>query len=285
MKIILSRPAGFCAGVQRAYDLIKNNYARTQKPVYILGRLVHNTHIIRRLKKWGIKTISNPYGIKKGTVIIPSHGFDPKITALLKSKKIKIINTTCPKVSQVMAKARLLKKQSKTILIFGDKSHPEVKAINQAVNNQGLVFSNIKELQTFLNTKIAKNQRLSLISQTTQNIDHLKRIKEILSAKTPGVQVFNTICPATHIRQNQAKKLAKKADVMLVIGSPISANSNRLFQICKKNNSRAFFVDKAAQIKKQWFNAKDVVGISTGASTPQNIIKQIIKKLKTCKSS
>ncbi|MBD3245011.1 MAG: 4-hydroxy-3-methylbut-2-enyl diphosphate reductase [Candidatus Moranbacteria bacterium] len=280
MKIITSRKSGFCSGVRRAYEKVKKNYSKYPKPIYILGDLVHNTYVINETRNWGIKKIFSPEEAKKGTVIITAHGIDPKIIQSIRDRGVEILNVVCPKVSRVIAKARFLKHQGRQVLIFGNKDHSEVKAINGAIENQGVIFSDIEDLREKIK-KISRKEKLGLVCQTTRNIDEFKQIKQELLDNFPNIKVINTICSATYKRQKEAKEKAREADVVIVIGSPFSANSKELYKICKKLNQKTYFVDKPIDLKKQWFKKDCRVWICTGASIPDYLIKQFEEKLKS----
>ncbi|MBD3238352.1 MAG: 4-hydroxy-3-methylbut-2-enyl diphosphate reductase [Candidatus Moranbacteria bacterium] len=278
MAIELSSKIGFCSGVRRAYQLVKKNYKSYPKPVQILGDLVHNTHVIQETKKWGIKKIDNIDQAWQGTVIITAHGVDPKVIQRLKAKKIKVLNAICPKVSRVIAKARFLALKGRTVLIFGDKTHSEVRAINGSINKKALVFASVKELSE-LAQDINKETRLGLVSQTTRNITEFKEIKKFLRQNFSDLKIYNTICSATYHRQRQAREKAGQADQVVVIGSPFSANSKELYKICKKNNPATYFIDKPEQVQDLNIKPNQKIWVCTGASIPDPVIHKVVQAL------
>jgi len=282
MKIILAKSGGFCSGVKRAYNLIKNNYKEYPLPIYILGDLVHNNYVITETSSWGIKKTNNPQKIKRGTLIIPAHGCDPKIFSLPNLKKVKLVNATCPKVSKIIAKAKIFAQEGRTVLIFGDKNHVEVKAASKATNDKSVVISSITELNNLLKKKLKKlsQKKFGLISQTTQNAKTYAKIKKRLRETNLKIKILDTICSATHRRQEEVLRLAQKTDLMIIIGSPTSANSTRLYQISKKINQKTYFIDSPQEIKKKFFKTNKVIGISAGASTPKRIIESVIESVR-----
>ncbi|MEA3273470.1 MAG: 4-hydroxy-3-methylbut-2-enyl diphosphate reductase [Patescibacteria group bacterium] len=280
MKIILATSGGFCSGVKRAYNLIKSNHKKYTPPIQILGDLVHNSHVIAETKSWGINKVTDPKTIKRGTLIIPAHGCDPKIFSLPNFKKVNLVDATCPKVSKIIERAKLLAQEGKQVLIFGDENHVEVQATNAAINNQGIIISKFSQLDSFLKQAGTNNKKqFGLIAQTTQNIEDYEKIKKCLKKSNLKVEILDTICTATRHRQKEAFRLAKEVDLMIIIGSPSSANSTRLYQIAKKINKRTYFIDSPAEINNKQIKPNDIIGISAGASTPDYIIKAVKQKI------
>ena len=280
MKIILATSSGFCSGVKRAYNLIKSNHKKYTPPIQILGDLVHNNHVIAETKSWGINKVKDPKTIKRGTLIIPAHGCDPKIFSLPGLKKVDIVDATCPKVSRIIEQAKLFVQEKKQVLIFGDKNHVEVQATNAAIDHQGIIISKPSQLNLFLQHEDSTSQKqFGLIAQTTQNINDYEKIKKRLRESSLKVEILDTICTATHYCQKETSKLAKKVDIMIIIGSPSSANSTRLYQIAKKINKRTYFIDGPEEIVNKQFKQNDIIGISAGASTPDYIIEAVKQKI------
>ena len=244
------------------------------------GSLVHNEEVARHLKKIGIKIIVNDFKkIKKGTLIITAHGISPIIkNKLRKRRTLELLNTTCPIVVQVQKIAKLLQEEGREVLIFGDHNHQEVLGIKGAVKEGTVIFSSKEEL---LKIKPDKSRKYGLVVQTTQNFKKFKEIEKIAKRKFPEIKIFNTICQMSFKRQAEIRKLAKKVDAVLIIGSPTSANTKRLYQIGSEINPQTFFVKTAKDLKKEWFKNKKNVGIGSGASTPDWVIKDVVTKLKT----
>jgi len=285
MNIIRAQEAGFCFGVKKALDRINsienslnsessNSYEssiRKKENVYVLGKLIHNPQVIDKLKKQGIKFIENLDEIQKGTVVISAHGVSDDIMQKAKQKQLQIIDTTCPLVKNVHNITKELQKQGYRIIIFGDKQHTEVKGIKDNLKDP-IIISNIEEINNI------KQGKYALVSQTTQDITKFNEIGNKLKEKINNIIITDTICSATKQRQQSAKETAQKVDLMLVIGGYNSANTKRLKDICS-NIVETKHIEKAEEIKKEWFINKNNIGITAGASTPETIIKEVIKKI------
>lgn len=278
MKIIFAKEIGFCFGVKRALKMVQDNLSKMKKPIKMYGFLVHNEEVIKRLRKKGIKIVNDLKKTKEGTLIIAAHGLPQKIKNKLRRRRsLDLLDTTCPIVTRVQKTAELLQKEGKKVLIFGDPNHQEVLGIKGAVKEKATVFSSKEELLKF---KPDKNKKYGLVVQTTQNFEKFKEIEKIAKRKIPQIAIFNTICQTSFKRQTEIRELAKKVNVVLVIGSFTSANTKRLYQISSKINADTYFVQTAKDLKKEWFKNKKSVGVGAGASTPDEVISAVIKKLK-----
>lgn len=278
MKIIFTEEIGFCFGVKRALQIVEDNLLKLKKPIKMYGSLVHNEEVTERLRKNGIKIINNLAKTQEGTLIISTHGLSPRIKNKLKRRGLALLDTTCPIVVRVQKIAASLEKQGKKVLIFGDLNHQEVLGIKGAAREQAIVFSSKEKLLEF---KPGKNQQYGLVAQTTQNSEKFKEIQEIAKRHIPQVEIFNTICQPSQKRQSEIRKLAKRADAVLIIGSLTSANTKRLYQISLKINPRTFFAQTAGDVKRAWLDKIESLGIGAGASTPDWIIKEVVEKIKS----
>jgi (E)-4-hydroxy-3-methyl-but-2-enyl pyrophosphate reductase len=286
MKITIAKTAGFCFGVKRAYDLACVNSKDCEK-LYILGKLVHNDDVCRDLYKRGIKEIKSLDDIKEGTVIFTAHGVGPCLYEKASEKGIKIIDTTCPKVMKAQRLAKIYAEKKFQVLIFGDRDHKEVKSIREWTRNKGKVIGSADELSAkggFASggkkIKLEKSGKYCLVSQTTQNMGEFKKIIAWLKKNIKNFMYFNTICPSTNDRQKEVKELARRNDVVVVIGGRDSANSRRLFEISKKLNRNSYFIENAKQLKKSWINGIKKIAISAGASTPDWVIREVVDKIR-----
>lgn len=266
MNIKLAEESGFCFGVKKALDRV--NSIENKENLYVLGKLIHNSQVIESLKKQGIKFIENIDEIKQGTLVISAHGISDDIIAKAKEKQLNIIDTTCPLVKNVHNITKNLEQQGYRIIIFGDKQHTEVKGIKGNLKDP-IIISNIQELENLQTGKYA------LVSQTTQDIVKFNEISNKLKEKIRDLIITDTICSATKLRQENAEKLAKESDLMLVIGDYNSANTKRLKDICSKIVETKH-IEKPNEIKKEWFKDKENIGITAGASTPKNVIREVI---------
>ena len=288
MKIILSQYAGFCDGVDRAYKIVEKivKDKKTAKPVFVLGSLAHNSDVVKKIEEMGVQKISvednlieylQNSKIRIGTLIITAHGIGPDIYDFAKRKKINIVDATCPKVIKVQRLARNFFKKKYQLVIIGEKKHKEVRGIYEWAGRKAFFVEKKDDLKKI---KFNSDKKIAIISQTTQNRDFVKKIVVQIKKGCPKAEAYDTLCLTTHNRQNEVKKIAKSSDVLLVIGSPESANSRRLWEIGKKSNHRTYFLEKASGIKKKWFADCKKVGITAGASTPSWVIKEVIENIK-----
>lgn len=283
MKITLSQFAGFCDGVRRAFEIVQNiESEKIKKPVYVLGSLVHNQDVVKKIEEKGIHKIDMQKFLEAapgeiGTVIITAHGAGPKIYEIAKEKNIDVIDTTCPRVIKVQRLAQVYLKRGYAIVLVGDKEHKEVQSIFEWGGSQAALVSDEEDLQ---NIDLAKAGKIIILSQTTQNKDFVDRTFEFVKNKYPMVEIADTICLATEQRQTEIKKMAEESDAVVVIGSPDSANSNRLHEIAKELNGKAIFIERAEDLPgKEFFAGLDRVVVTAGASTPDWIIEKVMERL------
>lgn len=274
MKIISAKSAGFCYGVKRAVKLTEEALKTKPKPIQMIGNLVHNEFVVWDLKNKGLKILTDFKKLESGSFVIKSHSLPRQLNEKIAKKNVMIVDATCPNVKKSIEKAKSLENNGCRVVIFGDEHHDEIKAISGNLKNKPLVIKSHKEIN-----KIKSGEKIGLLSQTTQSYDEFLKIVGELTKKVKDLKYYNTICPATRIRQNEAKKLAKKVDLMLVIGSTTSANTSRLYQICKNINRLTYLVESDNFIKKHWFKNCEKVGLTAGASTPIFLIKRSIKKI------
>ncbi|HPN96679.1 MAG TPA: 4-hydroxy-3-methylbut-2-enyl diphosphate reductase [Candidatus Moranbacteria bacterium] len=282
MEIHLSQFAGFCDGVKRAYEMVMTtDMSRIKSPVFVLGSLVHNNEVNKKIEERGIKKIERDFFFSAkpgeiGTVIITAHGVGPDVYKIAKKKGIDIIDTTCPKVIKVQRLAKVFSERGNKIILVGDKDHKEVRGINEWGGGKAVVISREKDLEKL---DFEKEEKIAVLSQTTQNEDLYKKIAVEISRKFPSAEIIHTTCGTTHLRQEEIKKMAVDNDLVLIIGSLASANSGRLYGIAEKINKNSHFIEKANDIKKEWLMKAKKVGISAGASTPPWVIEKVLKRV------
>jgi 4-hydroxy-3-methylbut-2-enyl diphosphate reductase len=275
MKVILAKYAGFCPGVKRAWSLVEKTVQGKPDSVYILGELIHNKQAIQRLSKWGIKTINSLKEIRgKGAVIIRAHGEPPQTYQKLKKLKLKIIDTTCPSVARVQRLANQLEKEGYLVIVCGENDHPEARA-TVGYTKKGIIVGSIEEA-----TKIPSGKKIGIVSQTTFSPTVFEQICRLLKKKSSGFKSLGTICNFTQQAQKEAKEIAKKVDLMIVVGGKHSSNTKRLAEVCQKIIP-TYHIETAKELKKEWFMGAKKVGLTAGASTPDWIIKEVQRKLKT----
>lgn len=282
MQVHFSQYAGFCEGVRRAYEIISSlDMAQAKKPVCILGALVHNTAVNRKVAQKGIHNVTReefflaPKG-SIGTLIITAHGTDPEVFRHAQEKNIVIIDTTCPKVVKVQKLAKFFAKIKYGIVIVGDKKHKEVQGIDGWGGGKATIISDDKDLEK---VDLKHAPKIAVLSQTTQNELFFKKAARRIHNKYPAktVKMFNTTCETTQKRQSEVKILARKNQVVLIIGSSTSANSRRLWEIAQRINPNSYFIDNSGAIKNSWFAGKKTVGVTAGASTPPWVVKEVVE--------
>jgi 4-hydroxy-3-methylbut-2-enyl diphosphate reductase len=268
---------GFCFGVKRAIEMLESA-AKENPQIDSLGALVHNEQVLDRLSAKGINIVNNPGEIKHPVAAISAHGVGPRIESELEAKNITVVDTTCPDVKRAQKAAHELAQNGFWVVVFGDAEHQEVQGILGWADGKGVATQNIDDLK-----KLGRlPQRLGLLSQTTQTLDNFTLFaKELIELGLPDaaeIRLVNTICHGVRKRQLEALELARKSELMLVIGSRTSANSRRLFEICAKK-TETYLIDTAAKIDIAWLAHKKSIGVTSGTSTSQETIDEVLEKL------
>ena len=282
-KVKLAKYAGFCYGVKRAVESVqKLKSENPNKEVFVLGELIHNANVIKELEQTGIKTLYELPEKGEGICVIRSHGVSPEVIEKIKQAGFTPVDLTCPDVKKVQQKAIELAKEDYFVVIVGKAEHPEVVAIKANAllwTDKVAVASNIEQLEGYANA-IKSHKRVGVVVQTTQMISTLNSIVDYLTTIAKEIHIVNTICPSTSMRQNEAKELAKTSGLMVVVGSKKSANTTHLAEILK-NITNTIHIEKAEELDefKDLINENDDVSVTAGASTPQNIIDDVIKRL------
>lgn len=277
MEVILADKAGFCFGVKRAVEEAINAQSKYNKKIYTLGPLIHNSDVVQYLKENDIYPI-NLDDINKlqenDIVIIRSHGVPESVFKLLKSKGIITINATCPYVSNIQKKVRKYFEQGYTVLIVGDKDHPEVIGINGWCDNKAIISKEGLDLEELPN-------KLCVVSQTTEKQSNWQKVLNVVVKKCKEFIAFNTICSATEFRQKSAGELSQKVDMMIVLGGRNSSNTTKLYEICKANCPNTIHVENSGELPDDIINSNKIktIGVTAGASTPDWIIKEAISKM------
>ncbi|VVB68127.1 4-hydroxy-3-methylbut-2-enyl diphosphate reductase [Candidatus Norongarragalina meridionalis] len=273
MKVIRASKAGFCFGVKRAVKL-SEEASKKKGSVHTLGPVVHNPQAIERLEQMGVKEINEIKEARKGIVIIRAHGIPPEDYKELESKGIEIVDATCPFVKKAQDYARMLHDEGYTIVIIGEKEHPEVRGIKGHAK-EATVIETPEEAE-----RLQMCGKMGVVVQTTQEQAVVGKIIPILFNKTKELRVFNTICSATGERQEAVKGFAKKVDVIVVVGGRNSGNTRRLAQIAERI-APTYHIETARELKKEWFKGAKTVGVAAGASTPDFVIDEVVKKLES----
>lgn len=284
-NIILAKHAGFCYGVKRAVETTKKIKSENpDKPVYVLGELIHNSDVINELDKLGIVTTDVLPSDNKGVCIIRSHGLCHCAIENIKNDGFEVVDLTCPDVKKVQQKAIELVKDGYLLVIVGKPEHPEVMAISanaKAFGDKVFVISDESEISGETVDIIKSAKRVGVVSQTTQRIANLQSIVSKLTSLSRELTVFNTICASTSLRQNEARELAQKSDLMIVVGSKKSANTTHLAEILK-DITQTIHIENEKELHQysEIIEKAENIGITAGASTPDNVISSVIEKLK-----
>ena len=274
MKIFLAKNAGYCFGVRDAVQLAYDT-AQDDGDVYMLGHIVHNENVVEKLDKAGAKVVETLDQVPNGKpILFRAHGTHVDTWKKAQEKNMNIIDATCPLVEEIHDEIKILEKEGRKIIIIGDHGHDEVIGIASQVKN-AVIVANPDEANALRKTKKA-----GVVSQSTQTIENVQEIINILMSKVFDLRFVNTICFPTKRNQEQIKEFAEACDLMIVIGSFTSANSKRLTQLAKERNKLSFQVTCANDVDESWLENVETVGISAGASTPDNIINEVIDKIK-----
>lgn len=282
MSIKLAKKIGFCFGVKRAVAMAEEALKR-KGSIYSLGSIIHNKEVVRALSKKGLNVVKDIEKIKGGTIVISSHGLSPKIAKRISGRGLGIIDTTCPFVRKAQMIAKSLGENGYTVVVVGDADHPEIKALVDFVPKNIFVIKNRGDIKKL---GLSKTDRVSVISQTTQSTENfLDAVKALTAKRFKELKVFNTICKDAEKRQSCAKSLAKKADLMLIIGGRDSANTRRLFEVCRSISGKSHLIETERELKDSWLKSAGIVGIASGASTPDWVINKVVAKIKQISKS
>ena len=273
MEVILAKTAGFCFGVKRAVDTV---YEQTGKGnVYTYGPIIHNEEVVKDLESKGVGIINNEeelQALEEGTVVIRSHGVDRHIYDIINEKKLELVDATCPFVKKIHNIVDKDSREGRQIVIIGSKKHPEVQGICGWCNNEPVVLESVEDAQNYTNET---GMDISIVSQTTFNHNNFNKIVEIFDKKGYNVSVYNTICNATAQRQKEAADIAAQVDAMIVIGGKNSSNTQKLYDISKKECANTYYIQTLDDLDLATVKSVDRVGITAGASTPHHIIKEV----------
>ena len=276
MEIVLAESLGFCMGVKRAVDMAYRALEKNPgEPVVTLGPLIHNTQEIERLQRDGIRVSDQADLPTSGTVIIRAHGVAPQAYDELKSRGLRIMDGTCPYVHYSQRKAMELHRDGYTVVIVGDKDHPEIRGILGYIQDEGYAVKTVEEAR-----QLPALQRIGVIAQTTISPRKYQQVIEALRERAPEVKVCETICDATEENQKAVRSLSREVDLLLVIGGRHSANSNKLVEAAREHCPASFLIETSSEIDPALLRGVRRVGVSAGASTPDWMIQQVVERLR-----
>ncbi|HUV86569.1 MAG TPA: 4-hydroxy-3-methylbut-2-enyl diphosphate reductase [bacterium] len=276
MKIIVASDAGFCFGVKRATKAAFEAATAAPGPVYTLGELIHNPQVVKQLERVGVRVARGVAGVGTGTVIIRSHGLPPAVLQALEAQGADVLDLTCPTVKAVQQRAATLAREGYEVVIIGDRDHPEVEAIAGYAGPAAVIVNSEEEAAA-----VPRIEKMGVVMQTTHDVTTCRLIVGVLLDKAHEIRVFNTLCDATAKRQKAALELARGVDVMVVVGGRNSANTARLAEICRRAGAEAYHVETAEELKADWFDGVETVGVTAGTSTPDWVIDEVVAKLET----
>ena len=275
MKVKVAETAGFCFGVERAVNQVYDQIKNENGPIYTLGPIIHNEEVVRDLEEKGVKVLNSENEIltlTEGTVIIRSHGVGKHIYDMLKAQGVQIVDATCPFVKKIHRIVQEQNLQGRRVIIIGDETHPEVEGIKGWGDARTMVVKNEEQMEKLPSFT---GEKLCIVSQTTFNYNKFKDLVEKFEKKGYDILVLNTICNATQERQVEARRIASEVDAMIVIGGKHSSNTQKLYEICQKECKNTYFIQSLGDFNPECVNSVRSVGITAGASTPNQIIEEV----------
>ena len=278
MQVKVAKSAGFCFGVQRAVDTVYEQVEKGIRPIYTYGPIIHNEVVVQDLEEKGVRVLNTKEELEaltEGTVIIRSHGIGREIYDLIEKKGLTCVDATCPFVKKIH---RIVEKESATgrqIIIIGNDKHPEVEGIKGWCHTPAIVVESVEQAEALT---LPENSSVCIVSQTTFNYKKFQDLVEILDKKRYDRVVVNTICNATEERQTEARQIADEADAMIVIGGSHSSNTQKLFEICRKECENTYYIQTVDDLDLGVLRSTGLVGITAGASTPKKIIEEVQKR-------
>ena len=277
-KILLAAPRGFCAGVVRAYDIVDMALDAVDEPVYVLREIVHNRHVVDELRDKGARFVQRLEDVPEGSLtVFSAHGVPPETHELAAARRLRVIDATCPLVTKVHLQAKKYSAGGYTILLVGHKDHEEVIGTIGEAPDQTIVVESAEEVSGI---EVADPAQVLVLTQTTLSVDDTAEIVAAIKDRYPKAEIRNDICFATTNRQAAIKAVTRNAQLILVIGSPNSSNSVRLAETAEAAGCRAVRIENASEIRAEWLEGIETVGVSSGASTPDRLVTEVIDYLK-----
>lgn len=274
MEIITAKRAGFCFGVKRAIDIAFERAEKKREGVYTLGPIIHNPQVVERLKEKGIIPIEDIKTKKDiNALIIRTHGIPLYLSKEISSLGCEIIDATCPFVKKAQCYAKLLTEEDYQVVILGDRDHPEVIGLMSYAGDDVIVVNDKTPLPRL-------KSKVGIVVQTTQPVEALKKVLSEAIEQAKEIKVYNTICNSTALRLKETEEMARKVDVMLVVGGKNSANTTQLARLCESLSVLTYHIETSSEIKEEWFEGVKKVGITAGASTPDWIIKEVEERVR-----
>ncbi|MBW7956566.1 MAG: 4-hydroxy-3-methylbut-2-enyl diphosphate reductase [Deltaproteobacteria bacterium] len=281
MEILVAKSSGFCFGVKRAINMAGKCASEEEKDggIHTLGPIIHNPQVVKMLEESRVYAKNDLSEIDSGTVIIRSHGVTFEEYKEAREKGLNIVDATCPFVKTAQELVSRLTGEGYQVIVAGEKDHPEVKGLMSYGDNKVRVVSGIAEL-----VDMPRVSKLGIVAQTTLRMEKLEEIVSFCLHKASELKVFNTICNATSTRQTESAALAKEVDIMVIVGGKNSANTRRLAEVCRAIQPETYHIETASELSPEWFAGKRRAGVTSGASTPEWLIEEVVKRLREISS-
>jgi 4-hydroxy-3-methylbut-2-enyl diphosphate reductase len=285
MKVLLANPRGFCAGVDRAIDIVERALELFGPPIYVRHEVVHNRYVVDRLRGLGAVFVDELDQVPEGgTVIFSAHGVSSAVVAEAARRGLRVFDATCPLVTKVHMEVHRYARDARDVILIGHAGHPEVEGtmgrFDASFGGTIHLVENVSDIQKLA---VSDPERLAFVTQTTLSVDDTTEIVEALRARFPALATprKEDICYATQNRQDAVKSLLEKCDVLLVVGSRTSSNSNRLRELADRAGMPGYLIDGPEDLRREWFDGKQAVGVTAGASAPELLVQQVVDKLRS----
>ncbi len=283
IKVLLSNPRGFCAGVDRAIEIVERALTMHGAPIFVRHEVVHNRFVVENLEKKGAVFVENLDEVPQDSILIFSaHGVSHAVRQEAAVRKLKVFDATCPLVTKVHVEVAKMRKEGKEIIMIGHQGHPEVEGTMGQITGEDRGMYLVETVSDVDKLQVKDTANLAYVTQTTLSVDDATCVIDALKRRFPMITgpKKDDICYATQNRQDAVKQMVKQCDLVIVVGSPNSSNSNRLCEVARNANVEAYMVDGAAQLQEEWFVGKKQIGITAGASAPEILVQQVISRLK-----
>jgi 4-hydroxy-3-methylbut-2-enyl diphosphate reductase len=281
MKVFLANPRGFCAGVHRAIEIVERALALFGPPVYVRHEVVHNRFVVEALRAKGAVFVEELDAIPDGAIVIFSaHGVSRAVRAEAERRGLRVFDATCPLVTKVHAEVARHRRQGREVILIGHAGHPEVEGTMGQADGGIHLVETVEDVERL---EVSDPERLAYVTQTTLSVDDTARIVARLRARFPAIlgPKKDDICYATQNRQDAVKRLAQECEVVLVVGSPESSNSNRLCEVAAAHGARAYLIDGPDDIRPAWLEGVSRLGLTAGASAPETLVQQVLARLES----
>ena len=283
IDVLLANPRGFCAGVDRAIEIVERALTMHGAPIYVRHEVVHNRFVVENLEKKGAVFVENLDEVPSGSILIFSaHGVSHEVRREAKIRKFKVFDATCPLVTKVHVEVAKMRAQGKEIIMIGHQGHPEVEGTMGQAEGEGGCMYLVETEEDVDKLQVTNAANLAYVTQTTLSVDDAGRVIAALKRRFPEITgpKKDDICYATQNRQDAVKLMVKQCDLVIVVGSPNSSNSNRLCEVARNAGVDAYMIDRAEQLEEKWLHEKVRIGITAGASAPEILVQEVISRLK-----